>query len=83
MNYFASLSSFKAKHEKMKNGLDFIKIGDYAVINLNNVFPVPNGEYTYADIPTVKDFQCCPERNALAWFYYTMMWSIWYYREVV
>ncbi|RKI42961.1 type III toxin-antitoxin system ToxN/AbiQ family toxin [bacterium D16-51] len=57
MNYFAPLSSFKAKHEKMKNGLDFIKIGDYAVINLNNMFPVPNGEYTYVDIPTVKDFQ--------------------------
>ena len=57
MNYFAPLSSFKAKHEKMKNGLDFIKIGDYAVINLNNMFPVPNGEYTYVDIQTVKDSQ--------------------------
>lgn len=57
MNYFAPLSSFKAKHEKMKNGLDFIKIGDYAVINLNNMFPVPNSEYTYVDILTVKDSQ--------------------------
>lgn len=57
MNYFAPLSSFKAKHEKMKNGLDFIKIGDYAVININNMFPVPDGEYTYVDIPTVKDSQ--------------------------
>lgn len=41
----------------MKNGLDFIKIGDYAVININNMFSVPNGEYTYVDIPTVKDSQ--------------------------
>lgn len=41
MNYFAPLSSFKAKHNNMKNGLDFIKIGDYAVININNMFPVP------------------------------------------
>ena len=57
MNYFAPLSSFKAKHNNMKNGLDFIKIGDYAVININNMFPVPNGEYTYVDIPTVKDPQ--------------------------
>lgn len=57
MNYFAPLSSFKAKHKKMKNGLDFIKIGNYAVINLNNMFPVPNGQYTYVDIPTVKDSQ--------------------------
>ena len=41
----------------MKNGLDFIKIGDYAVLNINNMFPVPNGEYTYVDIPTVKNLQ--------------------------
>lgn len=26
MKYFAPLSSFKSKHEKMKNGLDFLKI---------------------------------------------------------
>lgn len=57
MNYFAPLSSFKSKHEKMKNGLDFIKIGNYAVININNMFPVPNNEYTYVDIPTVKNPQ--------------------------
>lgn len=57
MNYFAPLSSFKAKHKKMKNALDFIKIGDYAVININNMFPVPSGEYTYVDIPTVKNPQ--------------------------
>lgn len=57
MNYFAPLSSFKSKHEKMKNGLDFIKIGNYAVININNMFPVPNDEYTYVDIPTVKNPQ--------------------------
>ena len=56
MNYFAPLSSFKAKHERMKNGLDFIKIGNYAVININNMFPVPDGEYTYVDIPKMKDF---------------------------
>ena len=57
MNYFAPLSSFKTKHEKMKNGLDFIKIGDYAVININNMFPLPKGENTYVDIPIVKDSQ--------------------------
>lgn len=57
MNYFAPLSSFKDKHKKMKNGLDFIKIGDYAVININNMFPIPNGEYTYVDIPAVKNLQ--------------------------
>lgn len=57
IKYFAPLSSFKSKHERMKNGLDFIKIGNYAVININNMFPVPDGEYTYVDIPKVKNAQ--------------------------
>lgn len=40
-NYYISpLSSYKAKHNKMEEALDFIKIGDKAVINLNNMFPV-------------------------------------------
>ena len=34
----------------MKEGLDFLKVKDYAVINLNNMFPVPDGEYKYVDI---------------------------------
>ena len=38
-NYFAPLSSFKEKHKKMKDSLDFIKIKTFAVINLNNMFP--------------------------------------------
>lgn len=57
MNYFAPLSSFKAKHEKMKNRLDFIKVGNYAVININNMFPVPNGEYIYVDIQKETNHQ--------------------------
>lgn len=40
-DYFAPLSSFKPKHSRMKNGLDFLKVGNYAVINLNCMFPVP------------------------------------------
>lgn len=40
-SYFAPLSSFKHKHKKMKEGVDFIKIKDYAVININNMLPVP------------------------------------------
>ena len=46
MKYFAPLSSYKPKHDKMKNGLDFIKIGNYAVININNMFPVPEAFFT-------------------------------------
>lgn len=38
-DYFAPLSSFKDKHRRMKNGLDFVKVKDMAVVNLNNMFP--------------------------------------------
>lgn len=34
----------------MNETLDFIKIKNYAVINLNNMFPVPDGYYFYVDI---------------------------------
>ena len=50
MNYFAPLSSFKEKHRGMKEALDFIKVKNYAVINLNSMFPVPEGVYQYVDI---------------------------------
>ncbi|MCH5255633.1 MAG: type III toxin-antitoxin system ToxN/AbiQ family toxin [Lachnospiraceae bacterium] len=55
MNYFAPLSSFKPKHTKMDECVDFIKIKNYAVININNMFPVPEGLYTYIDIQKVKN----------------------------
>ena len=41
VDYFAPLSSFKPKHKTMDEMVDFIKIKNYAVINLNNMFPVP------------------------------------------
>lgn len=55
MNYFAPLSSFKEKHRKMKNNIDFLKVGNYAVINLNNMFPVPLSLCKYVDISKEKD----------------------------
>lgn len=57
MDYFAPLSSFKPKHSSMKEMIDFIKIKNYAVINLNNMFPVPSSEYTYVDISKEKDLK--------------------------
>lgn len=48
--YFAPLSSFKEKHRRMQESLDFFKVKHYAVINLNNMFPVPDGICTYIDI---------------------------------
>lgn len=53
--YFAPLSSYKEKHKKMKEGVDFIKIKDYAVINLNNMIPVPNNQIVNIDINQEKD----------------------------
>lgn len=55
LNYFAPLSSFKPKHIQMKESVDFLKVKNYAVINLNNMFPVPLGECRYVDISKVKD----------------------------
>lgn len=55
LNYFAPLSSFKQKHIKMREGLDFLKIKNYAVINLNNMFPVPMSECRYVNFSDVKD----------------------------
>ena len=54
-DYFAPLSSFKPKHRKMKEGLDFLKVEDYAVINLNNMFPVPISECRYVNFNQVRD----------------------------
>ncbi len=55
MDYFAPLSSFKPKHNSMCDGIDFIKIKNYAVINLNNMFPTAPNTYSYVDISAVKN----------------------------
>lgn len=55
MKYFAPLSSYKAKHKKMKETIDFIKIKECAVINLNNMIPVPNSQIVEIDINKEKD----------------------------
>ena len=55
LSYFAPLSSFKSKHKKMKESVDFIKIKDYAVININNMIPVPKGQLIELNINAEKD----------------------------
>lgn len=55
LDYFAPLSSFKEKHRRMKDGLDFIKVKHYAVINLNNMFPVPAGSCQKVDFKAEPD----------------------------
>lgn len=55
MNYFAPLSSYKDKHKTMKESVDVIKIKTYAVINLNNMIPVPESQIVKVDINKEKD----------------------------
>lgn len=70
--YFAPLSSFKPKHYKMKESLDFLKIKEYAVINLNNMFPVPPELCTYVDINAQRN----PKYKALLLAEYRVIKSI-------
>lgn len=53
--YIAPLSSYKEKHNKMKETIDFIKIGDKSVINLNNMFPVEKNNISIVNIEEEKD----------------------------
>lgn len=54
--YIAPLSSFKEKHEKIKEKIDFIKIGNKAVVNLNNMFPVQLEHIKKVEIEEEKDY---------------------------
>lgn len=50
--YFAPLSSPKAKHRKMKNTVDFFKIkdGELGAVNFNNMIPVTSKDYTIVEL---------------------------------
>lgn len=50
--YFAPLSSPKAKHLKMKDNIDFLKIknGKLGAINFNNMIPVTNKNIVKIDL---------------------------------
>ena len=72
VKYFAPLSSFKEKHGRMKDAVDFIKIKRYAVINLNTMFPAPDGCYSRVDISKEAD----PKYRALLLSEYRYIKSI-------
>ncbi|MBE5928280.1 MAG: type III toxin-antitoxin system ToxN/AbiQ family toxin [Lachnospiraceae bacterium] len=55
IKYFAPLSSYKDKHKQMKERVDIIKIKSYAVINLNNMIPVPDSQIINIDINKEKN----------------------------
>lgn len=61
--YYVPVSSAKPKHQKMSNGIDFYKIQDmetgylYAVININNMIPVPEDCATQLKYDKVGEFR--------------------------
>lgn len=70
--YYVPISSPKPKHYKMKNNIDFYKIEDrlsnqlYAVLNLNNMIPVPEKciiQLKYNEIEKYRSFKTELEKN--------------------
>lgn len=61
--YYVPISSAKPKHHKMSNNLDFHKLQDettgylYAVLNINNMIPVPNECLTQLKYNQVENFR--------------------------
>ncbi len=62
-HYYVPISSAKPKHQKMSNSLDFHKLQDestgylYAVLNINNMIPVPDSCLTQLKYNQVENFR--------------------------
>lgn len=62
-HYYVPISSAKPKHQRMSNSLDFHKLQDadtgylYAVLNLNNMIPVPDSCITQLKYNQVRQFR--------------------------
>ena len=62
-HYYVPISSAKLKHQKMSNSLDFHKLQDestgylYAVLNINNMIPVPDNCLTQLKYNQVESFR--------------------------
>ena len=63
VQYYVPISSAKSKHKKMSNSVDFHKIQDeetgyiYAVININNMIPVPKSCITQVKYNNIDEFR--------------------------
>ena len=61
--YYVPISSAKPKHQNMSNSLDFHKLQDkqsgylYAVLNINNMIPVPDHCVTQLKYDKISDFR--------------------------
>ena len=69
IKYFAPLSSPKAKHLKMKNTIDFLKLkeGRLGAINFNNMIPVTNKNYKKIDLTDSTDKYIKLLKEQLSW----------------
>lgn len=62
-NYYVPISSAKPKHQRMSNSLDFHKLQDettgylYAVLNINNMIPVPKSCITQLKYNQIQNFR--------------------------
>ncbi len=62
-HYYVPISSAKSKHQRMSNSLDFQKLQDaatgylYAVLNLNNMIPVPDSCITQLKYNKIEEFR--------------------------
>ena len=62
-HYYVPISSAKQKHQKMSNSLDFHKLQDkttgftYAVLNINNMIPVPDSCIFQVKYNTIERFR--------------------------
>ena len=63
LNYYVPISSAKSKHHNMSNSIDFHKLIDeatgelYAVININNMIPVPDFCVTQLKYDKIANFR--------------------------
>lgn len=63
IHYYVPISSAKPKHNKMSNSVDFHKIQDeetgyiYAVLNINNMIPVPEFCITQVKYNKIEEFR--------------------------
>ena len=73
-HYYVPIFSAKPKHQKMSNSLDFHKLQDestgylYAVLNINNMIPVPDNCLTqlkYNQVESFRSFSNEKEKNRI------------------
>lgn len=63
VQYFAPLTSYKPKFERLKSDIDFVKIKNpetgkiYGAINLNNMIPVTSKNYTEITFENLENFR--------------------------